>query len=139
VPGREQLPRPHERKDVHLAAQVKLHLLGVYARLRQHRLVQQGLVPAVWLGDVLHLVSRAAAGGKDGVKRLLRQVGGQGLEGLAPAVEQVADPVCGQTLGAKPGIKMQHALQVKKYRKLQRRFGLHLAVHKPGDKPRRKR
>ena len=139
VPGREQLPRPHERKDVHLAAQVKFHLLGVHARLRQHRLVQQRLVPAVWLGDVLHLVSRAAAGRKDGVKSLLRQVGGQGFEGLAPAVEQVADPVCGQTPGAEPGLKMQRSLQVKIYRNLQRSFSLHLAVHKPGDKPRRKR
>ena len=138
VPRGEQFPPAHERKNIHPALEVKFHLLGVDARLRQQRLVQQGLVPAVGLGNALHIFRLAAAGIKNGVQRLLRQIGWQGFEGLKPANEQPVNPGLRQACGAEPRPKVQCPLLVKISRNLQRRFGLHLAVHQLGYQPRRK-
>ena len=137
VPRGEQFPAAHERKNIHPALKVKFHLLGVHARLRQQRLVQQGLVAAVGLGDALHIFRLATAGVKNGVQRLLRQIGWQGFEGLKPAGEQPVNPGLRQAGGAIPRPKVQCALLVKVGRYLQRRFGLHLAVHQFGYQPRR--
>ena len=138
VPRGEQFPAAHERKNIHPALEVKFHLLRVHARLCQQRLIQQGLVAAVGLGNALHIPRLAAASGKNGVQRLLRQIGWQGFEGLKPAGEQTVNPGLGQACRAKPRPKVQCALRVKIGRDLQRRFGLHLAVHQLGDKTRSK-
>ena len=136
VPRGERFPRAHERKNIHRAAKMKFHLLGVNPRLRKQRLIQQGRMPCIRLCDALHILRMAAAGGKNGIQGLLRQIGGQGFQGGKPALEQAGNPILRQALRAEPRPEMQDALLVKKNRKLQRSIRLHVGVDKLGDKPR---
>ena len=92
MPCGKQFPAAHERKNIYSALEIKFHLLGVHACLRQQRLIQQSPVPAVRLRYAFHILWLTTASGKNSVQRLLRQIGGQGFERLKPAGEQPVNP-----------------------------------------------